>query len=74
MRSLPERRWQRTVWRKNTVHPDYHIAIDYRFYSVPYSYIGKEVDVRLRGQVIAPGRRRRTASFGDAARCSSSSA
>ena len=52
MKSLPDRRWQRTVWRKNTVHPDYHIAIDYRFYSVPYQYIGKEVDVRLRGQVI----------------------
>ncbi|MYJ71490.1 MAG: IS21 family transposase [Rhodospirillaceae bacterium] len=52
MKPLPDRRWQRTVWRKNTVHPDYHIAIDYRFYSVPFQYIGKEVDVRLRGQVI----------------------
>lgn len=52
MRPLPDRRWQRTQWRKNTVHPDYHIAIDYRFYSVPYQYVGKEVDVRLRGQVI----------------------
>ncbi len=50
MNPLPDR--QRTVWRKNTVHPDYHIAIDYRFYSVPYQYVGKEVDVRLRGQVI----------------------
>ncbi|MDE0418761.1 MAG: IS21 family transposase, partial [bacterium] len=52
MKALPERRWQRTVWRKNTVHPDYHIAIDRHFYSVPYQYVGKEVDVRLRGQVI----------------------
>ena len=52
MRSLPERRWQRTVWRKNTVHPDYHIAIERHFYSVPYQYIGKEVDVRLRGNLI----------------------
>ena len=34
MKPLPDRRWQRTVWRKNTVHPDYHIAIDYRCYSV----------------------------------------
>ena len=52
MKPLPERRWQRTVWRQNTVHPDYHIAIDYHFYSVPHEYIGKEVDVRLRGQVV----------------------
>ncbi|MYA40926.1 MAG: IS21 family transposase [Gemmatimonadetes bacterium] len=52
MKPLPDRRWQRTVWRKNTVHPDYHIAIERHFYSVPHQYVGKEVDVRLRGQVI----------------------
>ena len=27
-------------------------SIDYHFYSVPYQYVGKEVDVRLRGSVI----------------------
>ena len=47
---VPGRR--RTQWRKNTVHRDYHIAIDRHFYSVPYQYVGKEVDVRLRGSVI----------------------
>ncbi|MDE2914348.1 MAG: IS21 family transposase [Paracoccaceae bacterium] len=52
MKPLPDQRWQRTVWRGNKVHPDYHIAIDYHFYSVPYTYVGKEVDVRLRGRVI----------------------
>ena len=46
------RRWQRTQWRQNTVHPDYHIAVERHFYSVPYQYVGKEVDVRLRGLVI----------------------
>ena len=52
MRPLPDRRWQRTQWRQNTVHPDYHIAVDRHFYSVPYQYVGKEVDVRVRGSVI----------------------
>ena len=52
MTPLPETRWQRTVWRKNKVHPDYHIAIDRHLYSVPYQYVGKEVDVRLRGPAI----------------------
>ena len=52
MQPLPDRRWQRTQWRKNTVHPDYHIAIDRHFYSVPHQYVGKDVDVRLRGSVI----------------------
>ena len=52
MKPLPETRWQHTVWRKNKVHPDYHIAIDRHLYSVPYQYVGKEVDVRLRGPAI----------------------
>ncbi len=52
MKPLPERRWQRTLWRKNKVHPDYHIAIDRHLYSVPHQYVGKQVDVRLRGPAI----------------------
>ena len=38
--------------RSSRVHRDYHIAIDRHFYSVPYQYVGKEADVRLRGSVI----------------------
>ena len=52
MRPLPERRWQPTRWRRNRVHPDYHIAIERHFYSVPHAYVGQEVDVRLRGRVL----------------------
>ena len=57
MRPLPDRRWQRSVWRRNRVHPDYHIAVGRRFYSVPYQYAGMEVDVRLRGRAIDVFRR-----------------
>ena len=52
MHPLPDRRWQRIVWRKNKVHRDYHISIDRHNYSVPFEYIGKEVDVCLRGGLI----------------------
>ena len=52
MRPLPDRRWQRAVRRRNKVHPDYRIAVDYRFYSAPCRHIGKQVDVRLRGGMI----------------------
>ena len=52
MHPLPARRWQRTVWRKNKVHRDYHISIDRHHYSVPFEHIGKEVDVCLRGGLI----------------------
>ena len=37
MRPLPDRRWQRTQWRKNTVHPDYHIAVSGTFTLCPTS-------------------------------------
>ena len=52
MRPLPSTRWQPMVWRKNKVHPDYHIVIDRNRYSVPYHAIGKTVDVCIRGQVV----------------------
>ena len=52
MKPLPETRWLHTRWRKNKVHPDYHIAIDRCLYSVPHQYVGKQVDVRLRGPAI----------------------
>ena len=52
MKPLPASRWQRTEWRQNKVHKDYHIAIERHFYSVPYEYIDQRVDVRLRGDLI----------------------
>ena len=52
MKPLPATRWQLTRWRKNKVHPDYHIAVDRHLYSVPWHYVGKQVDVRLRGPAI----------------------
>ena len=52
LKPLPARRWQRTEWRQNKVHKDYHIAIDRHFYSVPYEYIDQQVDVRLRGDLV----------------------
>ena len=52
MKPLPETRWLHTRWRKDKVHPDYHIVIDRCLYSVPHQYVGKQVDVRLRGPAI----------------------
>ena len=52
MHPLPARRWQPTVWHKNKVHRDDHISIDRHNDSVPFQYIGNEVDVCLRGELI----------------------
>lgn len=47
LQSLPERAWTQSVWRKAKVGPDYHIQVDHRRYSVPYTYVGTTVDVQL---------------------------
>lgn len=39
-------------WRTAKVRPDYHISVDNRFYSVPYEYIAKSVDVRITESLI----------------------
>lgn len=43
---LPSARYQAAEWKKATVQFNYHIAFDGMMYSVPFSCIGKKVDVR----------------------------
>jgi hypothetical protein len=39
-------------WRTAKVHADCHIQIENRFYSVPYSYVGRTVRVRISERLI----------------------
>ena len=34
-------------WKTAKVRPDYHISVENMFYSVPYEFIGKQVEVKL---------------------------
>ena len=43
---LPPLGWVATTWRKAKVHRDTHVAFDKRFYSVPWTHIGKEAWIR----------------------------
>jgi transposase len=43
--SLPEKRYEFRQWKKATVHMDYHVEFEKRFYSVPYKLVGKSVEV-----------------------------
>jgi transposase len=52
LHSLPATHYELAEWKKATVHPDYHITVDYMHYSVPYEYIGKTLDVRICKNVI----------------------
>jgi transposase len=44
---LPVTPYKMSQWKKTKVRPDYHLSIDSMFYSVPYEYINREVEVKL---------------------------
>jgi transposase len=52
LRALPSRPYEFGAWRKAKVHPDYHIEVNRAYYSVPYGFIGRQVDVRLTAHTV----------------------
>lgn len=49
---LPATPFEMAAWQTATVQPDYHIQVDRMFYSVPFQYIGNQVDIRLTNTLI----------------------
>lgn len=49
---LPTRAYELSEWKKATVQYNYHVLVDGHYYSVPYEYIKREVDVRLTRNVV----------------------
>ena len=49
---LPRNAFEMASWKTATVSFNYHIEADGRYYSVPYEYIKREVDVRLTRNVV----------------------
>jgi transposase len=52
MRPLPSEPFEMAWWAKPTVHPDCHVQVDARFYSIPWQYIGRVIDVRVGERVV----------------------
>jgi transposase len=52
LKPLPARPYEIGFWSRARVHIDYHIAADDRFYSVPYTLLKQEVEVRLCGATV----------------------
>lgn len=52
MQPLPKYLYEFAQWKTATVQLNYHIAIDYQNYSVPYEYVKKKVDVRSTKNMI----------------------
>ena len=43
---LPVQPYEFALWKRVRVHIDYHVSFEKHLYSVPYTLVGKEVDVR----------------------------
>jgi transposase len=52
LQPLPTEPYVYAEWKKARVHIDYHVAIDGHYYSVPYTLIKKEVEVRITHNTI----------------------
>ena len=52
MRPLPTHPYVFREWRKAKVHIDYHVAVHHAFYSVPYRFAGKRVDVCITDHMV----------------------
>lgn len=60
LRPLPPEPYEIADWRKAIVNLDYHVQVDWRFYSVPYRLVKQQVDAKLTGstvQVFLKGKR-----------------
>ncbi|GAB2550293.1 IS21 family transposase [Gracilibacillus alcaliphilus] len=44
---LPSVPYKMSEWKTAKVRPDYHISVESMFYSVPYEYINRQVEVKL---------------------------
>jgi transposase len=52
LRPLPSTPYEVGIWSRERVPLDYHLRVDERFYSVPYTLLQQELDVRQSGNIV----------------------
>jgi transposase len=52
LKPLPLFSYQDAIWKKVTINVDYHFSFEDCYYSVPYSYIGKKIEIRASNKMI----------------------
>lgn len=52
LKPLPARRYELGRWKTCRVSIDYHIALEYNTYSVPYTLLYEQVEARLASEVV----------------------
>lgn len=49
---LPSTPYKMSEWKTAKVRPDYHVSVDSMFYSTPYEYINRQVEVKLSDDLV----------------------
>lgn len=49
---LKSENFEISTWKTCKVHPDCHVQIDRRFYSVPHQFVGSSVRVRIKANIV----------------------
>jgi len=52
LRELPAERFEPADWQKAKVNIDYHVQVDWHFYSVPHPLVHEQVEVRLSERMV----------------------
>lgn len=52
LKALPEKPFVYGSWKKAKVSIDYHVAVDFHYYSVPHRLVGEVVEVRLSASTV----------------------
>ncbi len=52
LRPLPQQPYEYAEWKKARVNVDYHVAVDGRYYSVPYQLVNQQLDIRLTATAV----------------------
>ena len=52
LKQLPPARYQYALWKKAKINIDYHFVFEDHYYSVPYKYIGKKVEIRTTTKIV----------------------
>jgi transposase len=52
LKPLPAAAYEFAQWKQARVNIDYHVQVDYHFYSVPYQLVREQVEVRLSSKTV----------------------
>lgn len=52
LKALPHSPYELAYWKKATVHLDYHVEVEGRYYSVPHTLVKKKLDIRYTEKTV----------------------